>query len=335
MEKIRKEHSKTVSQNGVSDPESPPPRRKTVGRHHGQKQRDRERLQGIFAAKRPRPDHAGRLRPKRPALPAMARARPFKCCHQGRFAVLGTLAGKTGAGKPQPQEPPDCFKPLLCVLGCPAVTAFIGLNAPKKHRLPHIFTPEELGHLYDDYYNGFVKKANAPTHWRNYVMLGFLVYQGLTTSELDGLDLQDADLQKASLRVQPKGRRGSPRTLPLQACQIGGLMHYTATVRPRFTQDESEPKLFLPLPEAALTGDKGNTSIRSALRYLHRHLKTLHKDYHKMTQLRASAITHWIKSQGLRKAQYLAGHKSIVSTEEYLANDLEALTDDLSKYHPF
>ena len=36
-----------------------------------------------------------------------------------------------------------------------------------------------------------------------------------------------------------------------------------------------------------------------------------------------------------RKAQYMAGHKSIVSTEEYLPNHIEDLADDITKFNPF
>ena len=220
----------------------------------------------------------------------------------------------------------------------PTVTAFIKLQATKKHRLSYVFTPQELSQLYDDYYNVFIQNAKPEsiplTQWRNYTMLGFLVYQGLSTLEPDTLKVSSIDFQKATLRVEPQGKRRANRTLPLQACQMGGLMHYLQIIRPKFTDDTDCQKLFLPLPKAQTTNTQ-NTSISSVLRHLHKHLKTLHKDYSKMAQLRTSVITHWIKNKGLRKAQYLAGHKSIVSTEEYVHNDLEALTEDLTKYHPF
>jgi integrase/recombinase XerD len=70
---------------------------------------------------------------------------------------------------------------------------------------------------------------------------------------------------------------------------------------------------------------------------LQKMMKTLRKLYPKFTdlkQLRASIITYWIRTEGLRKAQYKAGHRYISSTEEYLAGDLESLQDDISKYHP-
>lgn len=221
----------------------------------------------------------------------------------------------------------------------PNVTAFIELQGTKKHRLPYIFTPQELQELYDNYYSEFIQNAppesNPINHWRNYIMLGFLVYQGLKTTELDDLFISHINLQKAQISIEPSGRKGNARTLTLEACQIGCLMHYLNTIRPKFTKDTECQKLFIPLSQLRHRGANDSLSIAVTLRYLSKNLKTLHKDFTKLVQLRTSVITHWIKQKGLRKAQYLARHKSIVSTEEYLQNDLEALTEELSNYNPF
>lgn len=51
-------------------------------------------------------------------------------------------------------------------------------------------------------------------------------------------------------------------------------------------------------------------------------------------QIRASVITQWLKQYDIRKVQYLAGHKYVSSTEEYKANNIDELQDDITKYHP-
>jgi len=51
-------------------------------------------------------------------------------------------------------------------------------------------------------------------------------------------------------------------------------------------------------------------------------------------QIRASVITHWIKTHNLREVQYKAGHRYLSSTEAYLVNDIESLQEDITKYHP-
>jgi integrase/recombinase XerD len=45
-------------------------------------------------------------------------------------------------------------------------------------------------------------------------------------------------------------------------------------------------------------------------------------------------ISYWIAVYGLRKAQYLAGHRFISSTEEYQQQDLDELQGDIDKFHP-
>jgi integrase/recombinase XerD len=63
-------------------------------------------------------------------------------------------------------------------------------------------------------------------------------------------------------------------------------------------------------------------------------LRNILPKFEDFTQIRASVITNWIKVHGLRKAQYLAGHRYISSTENYLANDFESLQNDLENFHP-
>lgn len=226
-------------------------------------------------------------------------------------------------------------------IGLPTVTAFIELKGTKKHKLQYIFSTEELAQLYDNYHAVYIQnfnpndwKTSIESRWRNYIMLGLLVFQGVQTGELDTLTVNDVDFTKARIHITPKHSRGNARTLALEATQIGGMMYYLHTIRPQLLTSDTD-KLFLPVSRYMRPEDRHKQSMMNTLRNLNKDLKKLHKDYHKMTQLRTSVITHWIKTQGLRKAQVLAGHKSIVSTEEYIHNDLESLVDDISKFNPF
>jgi integrase/recombinase XerD len=54
-----------------------------------------------------------------------------------------------------------------------------------------------------------------------------------------------------------------------------------------------------------------------------------------LDQLRASMITHWVKTCGLRKAQYLTGHRYVSTTESYKGQLLDELQADVQKFHPF
>jgi site-specific recombinase XerD len=228
------------------------------------------------------------------------------------------------------------------------ITSFIKIRGTKKKRLHYVFSGEELTQLYDDYYHVFIqnfqpeRKLNEKqkqnillSRQRNYVMLGFFVYQGLISTELDLLHISDIDFLKATIKIRTKNR-GNDRVLPLNASQTGALMNYIQNIRPHFlTEKETTDKLFLPLSQQNFSGEKNNLSITVALSYLSKQLKSLHPKFLKLSQLRTSVITLWLKTEGLRKAQYWAGHKSIVSTEEYQPNNFEELADDLTKFNPF
>lgn len=116
---------------------------------------------------------------------------------------------------------------------------------------------------------------------------------------------------------------------------MGTLINYTQNIRLQFLEfcTDSEA-LFLPLPEAGRS-KTNSTNLMGTLKQLTAHTRTLDKNFLNFKQIRASVITYWIQTLGLRKAQYLAGHRYISSTENYLPNDLESLTEDIAKFNPF
>ena len=82
--------------------------------------------------------------------------------------------------------------------------------------------------------------------------------------------------------------------------------------------------------------DTNSNALNDVIRKrLARQIKTIDNKFVGFKQLRASVITFWLKSNGLRKTQYLAGHKWISSTEDYLPNNLDDLANDINKLHPF
>lgn len=226
-------------------------------------------------------------------------------------------------------------------------TALIKIRGTKKKLLYNIYTAEELTRLADDYYNIYVKNFNDTripistryksvlSYQRNYLILTFLFYQGLHTNELQKITLDDIDLIKATVKIQVT-RRTNPRTLTLRAEQIGVLMNYLQNIRPKFLEHykEETEQLFLLLPEhkASREISTNYNNIFLTLRY---QIKKINENFLNFKQIRASAITSWIKTAGLRKAQYYAGHRYISSTENYLPNNIEALKDDITKYNPF
>jgi site-specific recombinase XerD len=227
-----------------------------------------------------------------------------------------------------------------------APTTFIKIRGTHKKTLYNIYTSEELTQLYDDFYHTFSRNFNDShipknqqqqsflSRQRNYVMLGLLLYQGLHTNELQKITLDAIDLNKATIKI-PSTRKSNAKTLPLNAPQIGTLINYINVIRPQFLAFCSETEqLFFTLPESS----KRKTSTQNLIhtfKPLTKQVKSINKNFLNFKQIRASVITHWIKTVGLRKAQYLAGHRHISSTEQYLSNDIESLSDDMNKYNPF
>ena len=221
------------------------------------------------------------------------------------------------------------------------------IRGTQRKRLYKIYTIEQLEQLHDDFYHAFIRgfdenhipknqrKPSFLNRQRNYIMLGFLIYQGLATNELQKISLTDIDLNKAQVHIAG-GKTGSERMIPLNASQIGSLMVYMQNIRPQFLDyrnDESN-QLFLPLPETG-KAHTNSLNIMSIIKPLTRQVRSLTPGLTRLAQIRASVITYWIKNYGLRKTQYLAGHKHINSTENYLPNDLESLSEDVTKFNPF
>jgi integrase/recombinase XerD len=207
--------------------------------------------------------------------------------------------------------------------------------------------------LYDNYYHTFIRNFNdfcfasilggipanqrqqaLLSRQRNFVMLGLLLYQGLSTNELQSITVNDIDLQKGTIKIQ-SSKKANERILPLQAAQIGALINYINNIRQQFfTFCEESERLFFALPESSKQKTNA-TNLMHTFKPLTKQVKSIDKNFLNFKQIRASVITQWLKTEGLRKTQYLAGHRYISSTEKYLPNNLDGLIDDIAKYNPF
>lgn len=230
-------------------------------------------------------------------------------------------------------------------------TAFIKIRGTNKRRLHYIFNLEELQELADAYYQLEVKRTQEKlqkpktgageyllkrSYWskmRNYTILTFFIHQGLHVREVLALTTQDIELHKANVNIKAGTVRGNQRNIPLHATQIGVLLQYINEIRPQLKTTETDDTLFLPIPKKDPKAKKQNAQPN--FKRFTKKLKDLNPNFTSLEQLRASLITYWIQTYGLRKAQYLAGHKSIVSTEEYIPNNIEDLAEDLTKFNPF
>jgi site-specific recombinase XerD len=225
-------------------------------------------------------------------------------------------------------------------------TSLLKIRGAKRKTLHNVLTQEQLHALYDNYYLLFIQNFDNSTmpantrvynelaRQRSFVVLGLLVYQGINTSDTQNINIGDLDLIKGTIKIQAT-LKSSERLLPLHASQIGALMNYLQNIRPQFFEHcKQSDKLFIALPECGKTKATTDNAMR-CYKTLTQQVKTLDKSFVNFKQVRASVIAHWLKTQGLRKAQYLAGHRYISSTEKYLPNNLDGLIDDITKFNPF
>jgi site-specific recombinase XerD len=221
--------------------------------------------------------------------------------------------------------------------------ARIKMRGANKKQLYKIYTPDELTELADNFYAVFIsgfddsymkyptkKHRSYLSRHRDYTMLTFLLFQGLPTAELPKINIDDIDLAKAKVKMRGDKNSGA-RTMPIQAAQMGALIHYINNIRPLYLDLCGDTdRLFF-----SLSAEQYDKTFSAPLRKLTRKVKSIDRNFINFAQTRASVITHWIQTEGLRKAQYLAGHRNIVSTEMYLPNDINSLMNDIQKFNPF
>ena len=203
----------------------------------------------------------------------------------------------------------------------------IKLRQNGKKVLPEILSPVQLEKIYQDFsslpvWNHGTKTAKL-LHQRNTVILGLLIYQGLDSGEIARLETGHVNLSEGKVYI-PSGRSSNARTLKLQANQILPIKTYLEEIRPALLEKRDlQTSLLFPSKKSSDMVCK----IVEAVKRIHPGLKD-------SRQIRASVIMNWLKTNNIRQVQYMAGHKSIRSTESYRGQDLTDLTKQLELFHP-
>ena len=181
---------------------------------------------------------------------------------------------------------------------------------------------------------------------RNHVILGFLIFQGITTRELENLNVENVHLREGYLSL--KGSPGSnlrngttARILPLNAVQIIDLIDYIKNIRPKILAGKyvdlpgRKPlKRFRRKTSRLVLSLKGSLSLKNTLRFLFMDMKKAFPTITSSCEIRESVISHWLKSDNIRRVQYMAGHRYVSSTEWYKESNFEQLRREINMYHP-
>lgn len=219
----------------------------------------------------------------------------------------------------------------------------VKLRGVKYRKLHTILSRQELEAIFSNYVIPTNEDARANRNWftlyqlsrrRNKVILGLMIWQGLTTPEVDNLQLNDVKLREGKIFIGGS-RKGAERTLELKPHQIMELMEYQFTTRNELQKysTESNNHFFIGLPSAGKTTSTTNT-IANIWKAFARDIEKTTPRFTNFQQVRASVITHWLSQYNLRQVQYMAGHRNISSTEKYQANQMDELQVEIEKYHP-
>jgi integrase/recombinase XerD len=183
--------------------------------------------------------------------------------------------------------------------------------------------------------------TNTLRQKRNKTILGLLVYQAITTEELEQLEPGHLKLREGKIHI-PGNRRRNSRALGLKAFQILELHEYINEIRPSIIEQIGKstpcrkPKQINigTIEKQLFTSINGSENIKNSLLHLFKDVQKINPAITNAQQIRQSTITYWLKNHNLREVQYMAGHKYVGSTERYQMDNLESLKDKLEKYHP-
>jgi integrase/recombinase XerD len=196
----------------------------------------------------------------------------------------------------------------------------INIKGTVKTVINNLLTADEL----EDLYYSYETKDNDLARKRNKIIIGLLVYQGLQSKELQYLKEEHVELYKGKINI-PSSKKTNGRTLELKPWQLMELMEYVQQIRPQITP-KGEESLF--------TSSYGNSNLSNVLKKISEELKLINYNYQNAIQIRSSVIVNWLKTNNLRKTQYLAGHRYISSTERYQQDNLESLHEMINSFHP-
>jgi integrase/recombinase XerC len=200
------------------------------------------------------------------------------------------------------------------------------LKAPKRERtLPGVLQSQQLRRLLTT-----LEEAAAggePLPVRNRAIVELLYATGVRVGELAGLDIDDLDPDRRTLRVIGKGNK--ERTVPYGVPAALALDDWLRRGRPLLVRDTSGPALFL--------GSRGSRVDQRQVRELVNKLLEALGDTSASGPhaLRHSAATHLLDGGAdLRAVQEILGHSSLATTQIYTHVSVDRLRNSYQQAHP-
>lgn len=191
-------------------------------------------------------------------------------------------------------------------------------------QIPHqLLDEEELKEIYElQHLKGLVGK-------RDKVLLSLVIFQAVAGKELEKIEVKDVDLLDCKIYI-PATRTANSRTLELKPQQLLLFQDYITNTRREILKEtkRTSDKLLISI------GQTERESMNNVIARMIQYLKKRNTKLKGMQQIRQSVITNWINQFGLRKAQYMAGHRFVSSTERYNEDKLDGLKSEIEKHFP-
>ncbi|MGH1522957.1 tyrosine recombinase XerC [Leifsonia sp. L25] len=243
------------------------------------------------------------------------------------FSAWTARSGRLDATSPvTTTAPAAATAPVVTTVSLPAADPAARLRAPKadKH-LPRVISRPQMDALLD------VLSARAedgdPGAIRDVAVIELLYAAGIRVSELTGLDVDDVDVERLTLRVVGKGNK--ERVVPFGVPALRAVRRYLQVARPALAAEGSGPALLL--------GARGG---RLGTRAVYQLVASLLADLpgggpagpH---TLRHTAATHLLDGGAdLRAVQEILGHASLGTTQIYTHVSTERLKETYRIAHP-
>ena len=197
----------------------------------------------------------------------------------------------------------------------------IETEKPEKKLPKGLLTEDTLMNLYLDCPNW------DEIRLRNKIMFSFFIFQGLTRSEVELLELTHIEFDKKRIYVPSNGVRNR-RYIDLNPIQKRDLEIYINATRKELMEqyNKSTDLLFFSTRHGDTLLDIHNLMLRN--------YKQQMPDLVSFIQLRQSRMALWVNELGLRKAQYLSGIRNVTSLLRYRSSGHEKLKQKLNIVHP-
>ena len=181
------------------------------------------------------------------------------------------------------------------------------LATPKGHRtLPDVLNVADASTAMDALATRAAEEE-TPSSIRDLAMVEILYASGARVSELCGLDLEDIDYERRTIRVLGKGNK--ERTIPIGAPAVRALESWLKVGRPSMASDKSDRAIFL--------GTRGKRIDQRTVRTV---------VYNALQALEGGA--------DLRTVQEILGHASLATTQIYTHVSTERLQKAFKQAHP-